>query len=74
MALIAPMDAVFLASETREQPMHVDGLHVFRLPEGSARRLCADAVSAVVGLHRTVADVPAQASVARADGRLGALG
>lgn len=32
MTLIAPLDAVFLASETREHPMHVGGLHIFRLP------------------------------------------
>lgn len=32
MTPIAPLDAMFLASETREHPMHVGGLHVFRLP------------------------------------------
>ncbi|RAV08938.1 wax ester/triacylglycerol synthase family O-acyltransferase [Mycolicibacterium sp. GF69] len=32
MTFIAPLDAMFLASETREHPMHVGGLHVFRLP------------------------------------------
>jgi len=35
MSLIAPMDAVFQGSETREHPMHVGGLHVFRLPKGA---------------------------------------
>lgn len=35
MTIIAPLDAIFLASETREHPMHVGGLHVFRLPEGT---------------------------------------
>ncbi|MBY0287574.1 MAG: wax ester/triacylglycerol synthase family O-acyltransferase [Mycobacteriaceae bacterium] len=35
MTIIAPLDAMFLASETREHPMHVGGLHIFRLPEGA---------------------------------------
>lgn len=35
MTFIPPIDAMFLASETREHPMHVGGLHIFRLPEGS---------------------------------------
>ena len=35
MTFIAPLDAMFLASETREHPMHVGGLHIFRLPEGA---------------------------------------
>ena len=34
MTFITPSDAMFLASETREHPMHVGGLHVFRLPDG----------------------------------------
>lgn len=34
MTFISPSDAMFLASETREHPMHVGGLHVFRLPDG----------------------------------------
>lgn len=34
MTFISPLDAMFLASETREHPMHVGGLHIFRLPEG----------------------------------------
>lgn len=36
MTFITPSDAMFLASETREHPMHVGGLHVFRLPDGAA--------------------------------------
>lgn len=35
MTFITPSDAMFLASETREHPMHVGGLHVFRLPDGA---------------------------------------
>ncbi|QZT60454.1 WS/DGAT/MGAT family O-acyltransferase [Mycolicibacterium austroafricanum] len=35
MTFISPADAMFLASETREHPMHVGGLHVFRLPDGA---------------------------------------
>jgi WS/DGAT/MGAT family acyltransferase len=33
MTFIPPLDAMFLASETREHPMHVGGLHIFRLPD-----------------------------------------
>lgn len=32
MALIAPIDATFLAGETREHPMHVGGLLLFETP------------------------------------------
>ncbi|MEE2031206.1 WS/DGAT/MGAT family O-acyltransferase [Rhodococcus chondri] len=35
MTFIPPLDAMFLASETREHPMHVGGLQIFRLPEGA---------------------------------------
>jgi WS/DGAT/MGAT family acyltransferase len=35
MTFIPPLDAMFLASETREHPMHVGGLHIFRLPDGA---------------------------------------
>ncbi|MEZ5153710.1 WS/DGAT/MGAT family O-acyltransferase [Rhodococcus zopfii] len=33
MTVIPPIDAMFLATETREHPMHVGGLHIFRLPD-----------------------------------------
>jgi WS/DGAT/MGAT family acyltransferase len=35
MALMSPLDAVFLIPETREQPMHVGSLQLFQLPEGA---------------------------------------
>ena len=35
MTFIPPLDAMFLTSETREHPMHIGALHVFKLPEGA---------------------------------------
>ncbi|MEU8221549.1 wax ester/triacylglycerol synthase family O-acyltransferase [Kribbella sp. NPDC048915] len=35
MTAVGPLDAMFLAGETREQPMHVGGLMLFELPEGA---------------------------------------
>ncbi|MCA9604248.1 MAG: wax ester/triacylglycerol synthase family O-acyltransferase, partial [Myxococcales bacterium] len=32
---LSPLDAGFLIAETRETPMHVGGLYLFRLPEGA---------------------------------------
>ena len=40
MSLSAPLDAMFVASETREHPMHVDDFHVFRLPDGAGPTPC----------------------------------
>jgi diacylglycerol O-acyltransferase / wax synthase len=35
MAMIAPQDAAFLMVESREHPMHVGGLQVFKMPHGA---------------------------------------
>lgn len=35
MELISPMDGMFLAGESREHPMHVGGLHVYKKPAGA---------------------------------------
>jgi WS/DGAT/MGAT family acyltransferase len=43
MALMSPLDAVFLIPETREQPMHVGSLQLFQLPEGAGRSSLTDA-------------------------------
>ena len=40
MSLSAPLDAMFVASKTREHPMHVDGFRVFRLPDGAGPTPC----------------------------------
>ncbi|MFC8046076.1 wax ester/triacylglycerol synthase family O-acyltransferase [Nocardia sp. NPDC057353] len=37
MELIAPIDAVFLLAESREQPMHVGSVQIFEPPEGVGR-------------------------------------
>ena len=37
MAMIAPQDTAFLMLESREHPMHVGGLQVFKLPDGAKR-------------------------------------
>ena len=34
MELISPMDGMFLSGESREHPMHVGGLHVYKAPIG----------------------------------------
>lgn len=35
MELISPMDGMFLSGESREHPMHVGGLHVYKQPAGA---------------------------------------
>lgn len=35
MELISPMDGMFLSGESREHPMHVGGLHVYKKPAGA---------------------------------------
>lgn len=35
MELISPMDGMFLSGESREHPMHVGGLHVYKQPVGA---------------------------------------
>jgi diacylglycerol O-acyltransferase len=35
MELMAPTDSMFLFTESREHPMHVGGLSLFKPPEGS---------------------------------------
>src|SRR5581483_6251060 len=42
MALMSPLDAVFLIPETREQPMHVGSLQLYRTPEGADRDFLTD--------------------------------
>ena len=37
MKLMSPTDAMFLVPETREQPMHVGTLELFRAPEGAGK-------------------------------------
>jgi diacylglycerol O-acyltransferase len=37
MALMSPLDAVFLIPETRDQPMHVGSLQLYQPPEGASR-------------------------------------
>jgi diacylglycerol O-acyltransferase len=40
---MSPLDAVFLIPETRDQPMHVGSLQLFRKPEGAGRQFLTDA-------------------------------
>jgi diacylglycerol O-acyltransferase len=48
-ALVQPADAMFLLAERREQPMHVGGLQVFRLPPGDDERWIAATYREVTG-------------------------
>lgn len=42
MKLISPTDAMFLLGESREHPMHVAGLQLYRPPEGSGPEFVTD--------------------------------
>jgi diacylglycerol O-acyltransferase len=42
MALMSPLDAVFLIPETRDQPMHVGSLQLYTKPAGAGRNFLAD--------------------------------
>jgi diacylglycerol O-acyltransferase len=42
MALMSPLDAVFLIPETREQPMHVGSLQLYSTPDGAGRNYLTD--------------------------------
>jgi len=35
MAVLSPMDAMFLMMEAREKPAHVGGMQLFQPPEGA---------------------------------------
>lgn len=41
MEFIAPVDAVFLLAESREQPMHVGSLQLFEPPEDAGADFAA---------------------------------
>jgi diacylglycerol O-acyltransferase len=43
MALMSPLDAIFLIPETREQPMHVGSLQLFSTPDGAGRNYLTEA-------------------------------
>jgi diacylglycerol O-acyltransferase / wax synthase len=49
MQLISPTDSMFLIGESREHPMHVAGLQLFRPPEGSGPDFIRD-------LHATIVE------------------
>ena len=42
MAVMPPTDSMFLLAESREHPMHVGGLQLFRLPEGAGAGYVSD--------------------------------
>src|SRR5437764_580439 len=53
MALMSPLDSMFLIGESREQPMHVGSLQVFELPDGADTEL----------LRNTLQDLLPQATI-----------
>ncbi|BAD60431.1 WS/DGAT/MGAT family O-acyltransferase [Nocardia farcinica] len=62
MDLIAPIDAVFLLAESREQPMHVGSLQLFEPPEGAGADFAAQTHAALLSsgeLHPTFRKHPA---------------
>lgn len=48
MELISPTDAIFLLSESREHPMHVGGLQLFRPPEGAGPEFPRESYEALI--------------------------
>ena len=48
MELISPTDSLFLIGESREHPMHVAGLQLFKPPEGSGPDFIRDLHEAIV--------------------------
>ena len=48
MELISPTDSLFLIGESREHPMHVAGLQLFKPPEGSGPDFIGDLHEAIV--------------------------
>ena len=48
MELISPTDSMFLIGESREHPMHVAGLQLFKPPEGSGPDFIRDLHEAIV--------------------------
>ena len=51
MELMTPTDSVFLLTESREHPMHVGGLQLFKPPEGAGPDFAREAYDALVA-HR----------------------
>jgi len=45
---MSPTDSIFLLTETREHPMHVGGLQLFRPPEGAGPEFAREAYDALV--------------------------
>lgn len=48
MELIPPTDAIFLLSESREHPMHVGGLQLFRPPPGAGPEFARESYEALI--------------------------
>lgn len=48
MKLISPTDSMFLIGESREHPMHVAGLQLFKPPEGAGPEFIRDMYEAIV--------------------------
>jgi diacylglycerol O-acyltransferase / wax synthase len=48
MDLMSPTDSVFLLTESREHPMHVGGLQLFKPPEGAGPEFVREAADALV--------------------------
>jgi diacylglycerol O-acyltransferase len=51
MALMSPLDAVFLIPETRDQPMHVGSLQLYQPPDGSSRDFLSDAYQQLLAVE-----------------------
>lgn len=63
MELIAPTDAIFLLTESREHPTHVGGLQLFERPDGSGPgfvRETHEALTKMRSFHPTFRKRPAQ--------------
>lgn len=69
MPLVSPMDALFLIGESREHPLHVAGLQVFKLPPGADSSVTREIYTAMVSgdVQPTFRKHPARAAGAFLD-------
>ena len=51
MRLISPTDSMFLLTESREHPMHVGGLQLFKPPDGAGPQFVREAYEAMIAIQ-----------------------
>ena len=51
MRLISPTDSMFLLTESREHPMHVGGLQLFKPPDGAGPQFVREVYEAMIAIE-----------------------